>query len=183
MKKVIIMISGKKGVGKTTLSNRLTEVLREDYTVFETAFAKGVKEISNIVFEKMGVDISEYMVDKKEMLRPIYQSVGNLGRSITPSYWTDALAKNVKSVGADITIVDDVRFPNEIECFDDEEDYIVIKFKVDRESIYEGVDLDVSETALDNYNLKNFDLILGNCVINKIGDIVDLIQYNIIKRR
>lgn len=156
--KMIILINGKQGAGKTTVSALLEKRYSEKAKVFK--FAKTIYEISDSVesiFAKKGIALS------KNQLASLKQIVGTeWGRNkISENIWAD-LTKNevnafLKEYPDSIAIIDDLRFPNEIDVFKDQ---VVVKIRLDapeeiRKQRAEKWREDVnhlSEVALDDYD-------------------------------
>lgn len=90
--------------------------------------------------------------------RELLQLVGtNLFRAIRPNIWVECLQRSIIESSADIIIVDDARFPNELEALRKSGGYLV--------KIYRNVDSPnaanhSSETALDHLDDKYYDFVI-----------------------
>lgn len=162
-KVTVILISGRAGVGKTTVGEAIQTYLSNEVTKYSyiTHFAIGVKMVAYL----MGWDGK-----KNEIGRKLLQDIGNFGREYSKDAWVNFMIKHLNETIPeellDIIIVDDWRFPSEAGYFlERSEKYNVftinIKSTSDRE-ILRGTRewKDISETSLENY--KNFDYILQN---------------------
>lgn len=173
MKKIII-IAGKKGTGKTTTANAIVDHLQENGKAVKVySFATRVKTIANMVFKYTGIDPAKYA---KDDIRPIYQAIGALGRLNHGDFWVDIVADEIDSDPEDtIAIIDDARFENEITAWDAYDNYQIIKLKTTRESIFEGIDNDPSETGLDNYPDENYNLMVKDIDTETIKSILSMV--------
>jgi len=148
---IVILLSGKAGVGKTTIANFMELYLRENLGyngVFKVSFADNVKRTAIKCFGWDG--------RKDSKGRKLLQNIGNTGREYNDYLWVaDALmgvyADSV--VPPNFIIVDDWRFPNEAEYFEIVRDiYKVIKIRVyapERETLVDSPEYyDISETSL-----------------------------------
>lgn len=149
--KVIILISGKKGTGKSYLAKDLEKELSAD----RLAFASPLKNMSRPLIEELGFDFDD--VDQKEMFRPILQAVGNAGRTMDENFWVNKAVEKAEDSDRDVVIIDDCRYVNELKAFDDF--HKVIKIQSRRTSVYPGQDNDPSETGLDGVADSVWDII------------------------
>ena len=123
--KKIILICGKAGHGKTTFANYLQEQLElKGNTVMRVANADYLKFICQKYFN--------WNTQKDEAGRQLLQRVGtDIVRAKNEDFWarnTVQLIEVFKDM-FDYFIVDDVRFPNEIDMFDKSE---IITIKIER---------------------------------------------------
>ena len=122
---MIIGITGKKGVGKTTSA----EFLSRTYNYERLAFAKPLKDISRILF---GLNDTQLYGDQKEVEdennfgmtpRTILQLLGtdlfrNHFSTVFPDHgspWIHAVQKQVEQSEQKLFVVEDCRFPDEVE--------------------------------------------------------------------
>lgn len=145
---LIIGLSGKMGVGKTTIANHLVE----KYGFVRKAFGDAVKEE---VERKYGVSKRG---DKNEIIyvkgipttrRILWQAWGMDRREENPMYWDNVMEKYIQTVNGtvDKLIIDDVRFPSEKALIEKYGGHVVRVFPYDGWS--QNSD-HVSETALDD---------------------------------
>ena len=157
----VILISGKAGVGKTTLAMALKSHLRSKFPlVVKGSFADGVKSAARNCFYWNGV--------KDSKGRSLLQGIGNLGRKFKEDLWVVDLIEKIMSYSGhlppDVLIVDDWRFPNESEYFiryPDEFKLITVRIISPEREILKGTEeyFDESEVSLDNYPV---DIVLLN---------------------
>lgn len=173
MKQNIILISGKAGHGKTTFANLLEkELIAKDRSVLRIAFADYLKYICTKYYGWDGV--------KNESGRKILQHIGtDVVRARDNNFWADIVSRLVNALDEeyDYYIIDDVRFPNEIESFPLENTLHVRlnRYTVEGKNylcrryvnplMTEEERTHSSETALDDYapdiSITNFDDRLG----------------------
>ena len=154
---VIILVSGKAGVGKTTFADFVMKNLPPDVKKYSAkgAFATVVKQVAKM----MG-----WNGQKDDNGRKLLQNVGNVGREYNSDTWVGTLINflmEVNIIPLDLIIIDDWRFPNELNWFLDKSlEYKVYTVRIsapNRESL-KGTPYynDVSETSLpdepSNYN-------------------------------
>jgi len=169
-KTTTILVSGKAGVGKTTVANNLRNYLdAEQITPYALVvpFALGVKEVA----KSMGWD------SKKDTRgRKLLQDIGNLGREYNENAWVDYLmdyiGNNLPQEMIDIIIIDDWRFPNESDYFLNRPELyttFMINVQSPKREVLKGTSYykDVSETSLDGYNKFNY-------IIENHGTLEDL---------
>lgn len=146
----IICISGKAEHGKTTTAKVLKTILSDSgYRVLITNYAGVLKFICTAFFDWDG--------NKNEEGRALLQRVGtDVVRKQDPDFWVNFMKSVLKLFDGewDYVLIDDVRFPNEIEGLMD--DFNVISLRVERPR-YENHLTDEqrqheSEVALDDYN-------------------------------
>ena len=120
-----IAIAGQMASGKTTLADQLqTELEDLDYRVARHSLASKVKQIGSDLFG---------MTEKD---RPLLQKIGMKMREIRPAVWIEYVNRSIeKDLAADkydVAIVDDVRFINEANFFNDNE-WQVIRLRIDED--------------------------------------------------
>lgn len=164
----IIGISGKIGVGKTTLTNKLMRMLPGTWV--RLAFADALKRE---VAVKFGFDRKFcYTPEGKDTevhiprvgylkVREIMQWYGVARREENPDYWIEAARKEIEALrrrGIDGVIIDDVRFENEARYVRANGDLLVRLEPYPGWKPSPGAEKHVSETALDLY--QGWDLVM-----------------------
>ena len=161
-KNTIILISGKAGVGKTTVGDFLDEFLSKvPLNVTSIGFADDLKRVAK----------GDFNWDGRKNLkgRRLLQQIGFIGREYDKNIWVEKLLGDLDSASIffpDITIIDDWRFLNEAEYFE-EGLYDLFKINVVSEirgGLRGGLGEDISEIELDNYT--KFDYIVKNNFTN-----------------
>lgn len=92
--------------------------------------------------------------------REVVQEVGTgIFRRMYSSVWTEACINGIKQSGADIGIIDDVRFPNEVDAVQNEGGLV---FRLPKD-ISNGADLHASENSLnrDVFDWNKFSAVVG----------------------
>lgn len=180
----IILISGKMGSGKTTVSEGLTELLKKNrHTVSRLKFADPLYAMHDAV----GVAASKYGIpfDKKEGV--LLQLLGTeWGRQIKgDSVWVDSMKYRVSQTSCDFVIIDDCRFKNEFNAF---EDAFKLRLKASEEIRKNRADswrpntTHLSEIDLDDFEINGrFDLVVDTNLNDK-QKTLDLIMTTIQKR-
>lgn len=154
--KKIILISGKARNGKTTTAKLLkTKLEAKGNKVLIAAYGDLVK----FVCEKYFGTTKE----KNEHNRTIWQRVGtDIVREQNPNYWVDFVIDMISMFEDkwDYVIIDDNRFPNELERWIG---WDTITLRVNRLNFQSPLTLEqqshISETALDNYE---FDYVINS---------------------
>lgn len=162
-KTTTILISGKAGVGKTTVANNIRNYLdAEQITPYALVipFALGVKEVA----KSMGWD-SEKDIKGRRLL----QDIGTVGRDYNKDAWIEYLMNYIRDTYPqemiDLLILDDWRFPNEADYFLGRPELyktFLINILSPQREVLKGTSAykDVSETSLDHYS--KFDYIIEN---------------------
>lgn len=165
----VVLISGKAGVGKTTLAGLLSNVVRsienEKTIIMTQSFAWGLKQIAM----RMGWN-GEKDVEGRRLL----QGIGQIGRAYDSDMWVKIAHKSMSDLqyhygsfkrSLRYIWVDDWRFKNEARFFK-ETDYqfklTLVKIVAPSREILKGTPeaLDISEVNLDDYT--DFDIIINN---------------------
>ncbi len=165
MERIIILVSGKAGAGKTTIANRIKEhLIKEGWGAKVTGFARQVK---NCAIEFFGWDEK-----KDELGRKLLQSIGNTGREYDPNLWAswalvwiDENGYEIDGRTTEFIIFDDWRFANEFDRMASDDYFKVIKVRVESErSDIENPELrnDISEVSLPEGLNYYYDYILYN---------------------
>ena len=111
--------------------------------------------------------------EKTPVTRLILQAYGTeiFRKRVDMDWWAKLLKDKFLKSDADITIVTDCRFPNEIEVFNDAQDYRVITIKIERKvptaSVVAAHD---SETALDNWTAWNYIIDNNNISMEELRE-------------
>ena len=146
-KTLVVLVSGKAGVGKTTLSKLLLDKFaeKEDLSSFIIPFASSLKKVATM----LGWD------GKKDCKgRKLLQHLGGVLREYDTSTWVRLSYGFISSAPMDIEVVisDDWRFPDECRYLKENPAYQVFTIRVeapDREILKGTPEYDdVSETSL-----------------------------------
>ena len=148
MNNVFILVSGKAGVGKTTLSKLLVDIITNsgNFTTI-LPIATGVKKCATDYFNWDG--------NKDSNGRKLLQGIGVIGRAYDPDTWIKYLLDTVPTWidKDDVIICDDWRFENEA-LYLEKYSYKVFRIRVNapsRESLKNTPEYnDISETSLPN---------------------------------
>ena len=187
----IIVISGKSGHGKTTTANIIKDKLEEQgYDVLKIAYADLLKFICQMYFGWDG--------DKNDTGRDLLQYVGtDVIRKKSPDFFVNYLCEFLKIFENewDYVVIDDARFPNEINLLDEYGfDYIhlrVVRPSLNGHGLIYGDGLSesqsnhLSETALDYITPDDFifnegDInYLKNTVIKCLEENIPLFENDI----
>ena len=158
-KKIVILISGKKGTGKTYIADEILKFFSNNS--IKMSFAEPLKEISNRLINELLYKYKEDIntPEGKEKIRPIYQAVGSVARSFDKDYWAEQLYQKINQLDINIkmVVVDDSRYFNEHNYFND---HYVIRIKSIRESTIPGIDNDISERGLDSVKDSEYDFLI-----------------------
>jgi len=166
--KIILGISGKRGVGKTTLAN----YLQSQHGFFHVSLARALK---NMVKRDFGLSSSETDGHLKEAPfldtvafkrqdgspmtpRDLMMSYGQYFRSIDPNYWIKGLFEDAGVQDNDKVVISDVRFKNEADYIRRYGGYLIRINRPSDLNIYKSEITDISETDLDDYNRWNYYL-------------------------
>lgn len=177
LEKTLILISGKATAGKSTLAKKITTYVN-DYECgsITRSLATPIKNLSKEPIEWFG---KLYQFDK-ETIRPIYQAIGQVGRDIDKDMWallTKGAIQNDFKLN-EFSIVDDVRFKNEIKVLSDSKDWRTIKIKVISTEEKIPTSNDISEVNLDDYD--NFDYVIPSYEDSKYDEEVNKMLSDII---
>lgn len=168
--KNVIVISGKQGSGKSTLSNNLKALLAPRH-VYQYRFAQPLYDIQEAVFgvcEKYGLPVPENRKDGR-----LLQLLGTeWGRQVHgTNVWVECLIRRIamteaqdrcENVTPGIFIIDDCRFENELHAF---RSAFKVRLECDRDTrqgraqSWRPTEDHPSETGLDGHD-GDFDLII-----------------------
>lgn len=127
MKKRIILISGKKGSGKTTLSNALKARLLEELT-YGVSFKFWQKKVPAVqVFKyadalyeahhKVWDIVDRYkIIPREEKSRDLLEMLGDFGRARDVSLWAKITRGAVDASESPFILIDDLRYPSEMDA-------------------------------------------------------------------
>jgi hypothetical protein len=90
-------------------------------------------------------------------VRQLLQDFGTKCREINPDCWAERVLEKVPMYNSELSIIDDCRYPNEIDLTSGKDGVITIKFGKQIDS-----DGHSSETALDDLSDDKFDFIIDN---------------------
>ncbi len=165
----VVLISGKAGVGKTTLASLLSEIVRakeDDKSVIMTqSIAWGVKQVAM----NMGWDHAKDVAGRR-----LLQGIGQIGRAYDPDVWVRMAFKCICDTQYHYSSfkkslryawVDDWRFKNEarwLKEYDYQFRVTLVRILAETREILKGTPeaLDISEVDLDGY--PDFDIIVNN---------------------
>lgn len=165
----IVGFIGKKGSGKTTCSELLQQLGRDNNVkVIRVAFADPLKRICSDLY-CFAYDIPvEAFYGTQEEKEQVHPALGNrsgrevlqfLGtgcfKAITPDIWITYTLRHIDiaiKYGADIVVIDDVRFPEEAQALK-ERGAILIRVERLRDVTYSQTETHESETAMDTIDV------------------------------
>lgn len=172
-KTVVILISGKAGNGKSTISNLLRNKLQDipGITVFIYAFANPLKYIAKAF---IGWDN-----EKDEKGRRLLQNLGKVGREYNENIWAKhmlvQMEKTAGMIPFNFAIVDDWRFPNELTFLKSHQDLDIVTVRVHgRNVVMPGnTASDCSENSLPEGMSDLYDFYISN------SDSIDSLEKSI----
>jgi energy-coupling factor transporter ATP-binding protein EcfA2 len=152
----IILISGKQGSGKTTLSNNLSGLLIESgYQPVSIKFAAVLYELHDLIWSKMN-EYGQTLNVKKDgyLLQLLGTEWGRnkLGENIWVDIAKFRAAKATENSNV-VVIIDDCRFPNELTAFPEA---LKVRLEADsttrmgRAEMWRDTENHTSETGLDD---------------------------------
>ena len=160
---MILALSGKKGVGKTSAANYLVRF----HKFQKISFSKGLKYFSKELFPEFTEDMLDG--DQKEIPqkfldnqtpRDFMEKFGQFLRYWDKDYWVRPVSAIIKINPQRNIVCDDCRFENEVEFFKMVGAYIVRINRYPSQNPYKEDLNSPSENSLNNYN---FDYIINEC--------------------
>jgi len=127
----VISLAGFQGAGKSTTATAIADMLAEaGYTCETIAFAAEMRNLGVAFLQRFGVRYANARALMSPTAakniaipelggmtqRDFLRSLGEWGRDIRPDFWVELWKASVDTSGADVVLVDDVRYPNEIEA-------------------------------------------------------------------
>jgi len=184
-KTVIILVSGLAGAGKTTVSDLMKNRLNLKYPELEIvrySLSSPIKYVAQAFFD--------WDKEKDEKGRKLLQQLGTVGREYNENLWIKHLLTQLDRNFGDkdriypvnMVIVDDWRFPNEVQTLRKNPLLNVVTIRVfGRGGLNGEVAEDISENSLPEATAENLDTIRMNpfsvgydfCVENS-GDLEQL---------
>lgn len=166
---MILIISGKRGVGKDTIAEVLAEGL--NFTHCSLATAMKLFLFENGVFSRQqlfGPSACREEIDPRwgKSARQALQSLGTeWGRTFHEDLWVNILLRDIEKNGDENVVISDIRFPNELAAFKAAGALAirVVRPQVPWASSYDIVlSQHASETALDGVPDREFDRVIIN---------------------
>lgn len=199
---MICLISGKQGSGKTTLSEKLKkELIKDGFVVFTMKFADILYDMHNAVRGVMKQsdpeNVLRYDYEKKD--GDLLQLLGTeWGRKKNPDIWVKLVLNRAMAIERRfaemkshdfVIIIDDCRFPNELDVFKNfYPDTFTVRLRCpeslrkSRAEYWRENTNHPSETALDEYEEnRKFDIILPTDAMT--ADVAFLVAESHIKTR
>lgn len=165
-KLVVVLISGKAGVGKTTLANFLMKHAGKEHPSRIANLALGVKFASRF----LGWD-----GEKDSKGRELLQHIGETGRQYNPDIWVEKTVsmqiEPAMSEGTKMIFIDDWRFPNETKYLRALPfiDLFTVRVDAPNREILKGTPqyVDISEISLPNAYTPEADALYDITVDNR----------------
>ena len=186
VKKLIVLISGKMGSGKTTLSEGLQQKLCVKNVTLQK-FASILYEMHDHIIE-VAKKYAIIKPDDNTKHKEILQFIGTdyFRKVFGQDVWVKAMVTKLHKVNKPIIIIDDCRFKNELAAFDKDYDVLKIRLECSKEvrkarcDCWRDNDTHPSETDLD---FEEFDLMINterNSSLETLEKAVEVIKetYN-----
>lgn len=175
---MIIAFAGRKQSGKSSASKFLKD---EYYRIFEHDFSEQYNYeyysfadlLKKVCVDILGLTPEQcYGTDdqKNELVncqwngkqlsaREVMQTIGSEWfRTMQPNVWADATIRKIQKDKVDLAIIDDCRFPNEVEAIK-RAGGVVIKLN---RNLYDSNHISEVSLEEDVYDQSNFDLVINN---------------------
>ena len=174
---MIIAISGKKGVGKTSAANYVAK----QYGYQKISFSTALKDLAKHIFPQFTEsmlngelkEVPQTFLNGGGTPREFLEKLGQFLRYWDKDYWLKEIDKVISFNPHRNYVCDDCRFPNEVEYFKGLGGTIVRINRYPSQNPYREDSSSPSEISLDNYK---FDYVVNEC------DNVDLyILYSSVK--
>jgi hypothetical protein len=182
----IILISGRQGSGKSTLADGLQKFLflRQSFKVFRVKFADTLYKLHTAclpILKDAGVRPEE-MTKDGELLQVLGTEYGR--KCIDEDVWAKAARRNVDDLlleyPAAWIIIDDCRFENEFNIFDDAVRVRLFanpKMRQARASYWRKDTNHPSETGLDSYHKQGYFDLEIETNDDKTKPVLDVLDY------
>lgn len=186
-----LAISGKIASGKSTLARKIADELIATTRdpVLVVSFAAQLRHIARLLFPNDMIS-SDSDSDSKKLnkQRRILQDLGAACKAIDPNVWINALDRQIAMLNGVHIIIDDLRFPDELE-YCKRTGFTIVRLDIDKplqeqriRAAYDAENVDEqlarlenrSETALDEYAFEH-RLNAGADVQNTIEKILKLV--------
>ncbi|WP_117274982.1 hypothetical protein [Mycoplasmopsis edwardii] len=148
-KHIIVLINGKRRSGKGLLTNAIKEksLKRFNDNVHIFSFAQPIKDITEPILKQL-----EWDGKNKEVVRPLWIAMGEVGRNIDNNIWcgkvfdkiNETIQESIKHESSSLYLIDDLRFPNEL-------DYFIRNVKMLNENIKEGHEVKVVSIRIEKF--------------------------------
>ena len=172
--KTVYLISGKLQSGKNLFASYLKELFEKDGQRVKTeSFAQPVKDECKETFKPLveylqnnhGLEYNDdnWYENKTPLTRMLLQIYGTdiFRNRVNKNWWVDKLARRIQQSEADVFLITDVRFPNEINQMKwHSGTFELIPIRINRNIERSDAVQHESETALDSY--KNFRFTFDN---------------------
>ena len=144
--KLFIGISGKMGVGKSTITDLLIKAIPN---AGRLSFAEPLYRAQNLIYREFGLKL------RGDKDRDLLIALGQWGRDIHSDFWVGLAAKAGFNSEFDVVICDDIRFPNEANFFKKHGILIRIEGEQRGDNVDTSRASDATECALDDYKFEH----------------------------
>ncbi len=161
-------------VDRYKFANRLKEYSKNDFSILYERFSEyflKIKEdlieanvsedIINSLEQELIVTDDNFESNKNIISRSIMEVIGTeiFRNKFSDSYWRDIVKNEILEDNVEIAFITDVRFDNEIDMFDDNDDIKTLKVRINRSSLNDNNN-HPSNISLDKYD--KFDVVIEN---------------------
>ena len=167
---IVIGVGGKKRAGKSTLAEHIKQAaILRNMAVQEVSWAQPLKDMmrelfryevpqSTFVDDSRKTDLVEIVPGISKTVRELYQIIGTdlFREGLHPGFWLARGMAKIKGSCADLVVVPDIRFANELAAIK-ELGYTIYVEKLTEKSV--PIDLHPSEMELDSI-VTDFDYYL-----------------------